>query len=79
MAIVSDITERKIAEIELRKSEEKYSALVENGNDGIIILQDGLLKFANSKMLEMTGYRLEEAIEKPFLEYVYDNHRDFVF
>ncbi|KGK99422.1 hypothetical protein LI82_02465 [Methanococcoides methylutens] len=79
LAIVSDITDRKLAESELKKSEEKYSALVENGNDGIIIVQDGLLKYANSKMMEMTGYNLEEAIGKPFLEYVYDDHRDLVF
>ncbi|WP_135612695.1 PAS domain S-box protein [Methanococcoides sp. AM1] len=78
LAIVSDITERKLAESELKKSEEKYSALVENGNDGILIVQDGLLKFVNSKMAEMTGYNLEEPIGTPFLEYVNEAHRKLV-
>jgi len=78
LAIISDITERKLAEKELRISEEKYSTLVENGNDGIVITQDGLLKFANSKMLEITGLSLEELIGKPFSDHVCEEHRDLV-
>ncbi|MEL4305239.1 PAS domain S-box protein [Methanococcoides sp. LMO-2] len=79
LAIISDITDRKLAEIKLKKSEEKYSALVENGNDGILIVQDDLVKYANSKMTEMVGYSLKEAIGSPFLEYVHENHRELVF
>ncbi|UGV39704.1 PAS domain S-box protein [Methanococcoides orientis] len=78
LAIVSDITERKLAENELRISEEKYSTLVEKGNDGIVITQDGLFKFANSKILEIMGYRPEELIGKPFLDHVCEGQRDLV-
>ncbi|HXZ30503.1 MAG TPA: PAS domain S-box protein [Dehalococcoidia bacterium] len=55
---------------ERKKAEEKYTTLVERSNDGIIIIQDGLVKFANSKMIEMTGFSLKEATGKPFLEFV---------
>lgn len=44
--------------------------LVERSNDGIIIIQDGLLKFGNSKILRMTGYELKEALERPFIDFV---------
>jgi HAMP domain-containing protein len=42
----------------LIESEKKYSTIVENSNDGIAILQDGLLKYANSKMMEITQYTM---------------------
>jgi hypothetical protein len=70
VVIIRDITERKKTEKMLKASEKKYSALVEKGNDGILFIQDGLLKFANEKMVKMTGFSLEEAIERPFLEFV---------
>ncbi|MBN2489026.1 MAG: PAS domain S-box protein [Methanosarcinaceae archaeon] len=67
---IRDITERRKVEETLKASERKYSALVEKGNDGIIFIQDGLLKFANEKMVKMTGFSLEEAVGRPFLEFV---------
>ncbi len=54
----------------LKESEKKYSTLVEQGNDGIVIIQDNLIKFANSKILGLTGFSLEEALGKPFIEFI---------
>jgi PAS domain S-box-containing protein len=65
-----DKTERKEAEQRLILSEKKYSTLVEKGNDGVIIIQDGLLKFVNSKLVEMTGFSSEESLRKPFIDFV---------
>lgn len=73
-----DITNRKKTEEALRESREKYSTLVKEGNDGIIIIQDGLFQFMNSKMLEMTGYSLEEAIGKPFIDFVSPGYKEQV-
>jgi PAS domain S-box-containing protein len=73
-----EIAERKRAEEALRESEAKYSSLVERGNDGIIILQDGVIKYANSKMVQMVGYTVEETMNKPFINYVSPEHREFV-
>jgi len=41
VSIVRDVRERKLAQEQLQKSEEKYSTIVEKGNDGIVILQEG--------------------------------------
>ncbi|MFX1342961.1 MAG: PAS domain S-box protein [Promethearchaeota archaeon] len=70
--------ERKRTEIQIKESEEKYSNLVEKGNDGIIIIQDGLLKFANSKMVEITGFSLEEALGKSFIDFISPEYRKVV-
>jgi len=65
-----DITARVKAEEALRSSEEKYSNLVERANDGIVIIQDGIMKYANPRLAEMGGYTVEEVIGTPFTDYV---------
>ncbi len=68
------VTERKNAESTLQASEKKYSTLVEKGNDGIVIIQDGNLKFVNSKIVRMTGFTIDEVLGKPFIDFI---PRDF--
>ncbi len=69
LTIGNDITERKRIEEALRQSEAKYSSLVERSNDGIIIIENGILKFMNNKMAEMTGFTTEEAIGRKFIDF----------
>ncbi len=71
-----DITERKQAEQALRLSEGKYSALVERSSDGIIILNDRVVSFANQKMLEMTGYREDEINGKIFTALIAPEYKE---
>jgi len=56
--------QRKKVDHALRESEEKYAMLVENATDGVIIVQDAVIKFANKSMAEMSGYTVEELIGK---------------
>lgn len=76
--IVTDITERKMMEEKMQASEDKYSTLVEKGNDGIIIIQDFVLKFVNSRMIELTGLTKEEVIGKPFYDYVSPEYKEML-
>ncbi len=71
ISVVRDITERKKAEEALRESEEKLRNVVERANDGIAILQDGLLKYVNPRTTEIIGYTVEEMINTPFARYVH--------
>ena len=71
-------TERKRMEEVLRESEAKYSTLVENSRDGIVILQGGVMKFANTASLEIVGYTPEELLGIDFLKMVTPEDREMV-
>lgn len=73
-----EINERKMAEMMLRESEEKYRQIFENANDGIMLTIDGIVKFINPKLYEMTGYLPKECIEKPFSELLHPDYVDLV-
>jgi PAS domain S-box-containing protein len=45
---------------ELKESEEKFRSIAEQTSLGIIILQDGLIKYVNNAITEITGYSVEE-------------------
>ena len=75
---IKDIMEQKLAEETLQASEEKYRLLIENATDAIFIAQDEILKFANPKAEEMTGYSAEELAKSPFLDLIHPDDRDMV-
>ncbi|MFW6126364.1 MAG: PAS domain S-box protein, partial [Chloroflexota bacterium] len=66
-----DITARKRAEEGLRYSEEKYRVLVERANDGIVVLQDEVIKFANGQLARLTGYSTGELEGTQFAGYLH--------
>jgi two-component system cell cycle sensor histidine kinase/response regulator CckA len=73
-----DITERKRIESALSESEEKYRMVVENAQETIVIAADGFNRFANRKIIELTGYSPEEITTKPFIEFVHPDDRQMV-
>ncbi|MHA1978466.1 MAG: PAS domain S-box protein [Candidatus Hodarchaeales archaeon] len=55
----------------LNKELLKYKSIAEEANDGIIIIQDGLVKYANQRLESMLGFKVEEALNTPFTDYIH--------
>jgi PAS domain S-box-containing protein len=66
-----EITQRKRIEEALRESEAKYREVVERANDGIAVIQDGMIKYVNPCLAKMTGYTVEEGTDSPFTNFVH--------
>jgi PAS domain S-box-containing protein len=62
----------------LNRSQKLYATLVENSNDGIVIIDKGLLKFANRKMVAITDYSVDELIGKRFTDLISTEYKEFV-
>ena len=67
---LEDVTDRKLAEIALKDSEEKYRRLFETETDAIMIYDAETLRLmdANDSMLRMYGYTREEALTLKILD-----------
>ncbi len=56
----TDVHEKVLAEEALRESEQKYRHVVERATDGIAVLQEDVVVFANEALARMSGYSVEE-------------------
>jgi len=61
---------RRQLESALRDSEELYRNVVERANDGIVIIQDQIVKFANRRLREMWGDAKADLTGTSFLDYI---------
>lgn len=73
-----NITEKKNAERRLLASEEKYRLLIDMASEGVIVVQEGKLCFANNRMLEIGGYSGEEIVGRSFFDFVHPEDRQLV-
>ena len=74
--IILDMTEHLAMQKALRQSEEKYKSLVENSQDGICIIQEGVFKYANKSLCLMLGYTSSELVDLEVLEIIEDSERE---
>jgi PAS domain S-box-containing protein len=69
LVTIMDITERRRAEETLRKSEEKYRALVENSSDPILLADEhGNLIEVNRMAEKLLGYTREELLQMNYTQ-----------
>lgn len=64
-----DIDQRKNAEIKIRKSEDAYKLLLETINDGVMFIDnENIIRFANRKFIETTGFSEAELTGRDFAD-----------
>ncbi|MBI5248285.1 MAG: PAS domain S-box protein, partial [Desulfomonile tiedjei] len=73
----SDVDSKRSGEA-IRQSEDKYRFVVENANEAILVAQDGILKFANSRAAKISKYTVEELTSKPFIDFVHVDDKEKV-
>ncbi len=72
-----DVTgKNQIPGIELLQSEAKYKNLVENSLDGIIIVRDNKILFANDTFCKLTESACEKILNEPALNFIHPNDRE---
>ena len=76
--IDTDITAQKQAEAALLDSERLYRTLTQSMADGVALIQEGRVVFANESLAKMCGHRSPEAImggpAEQFLQQIYQDH-----
>jgi PAS domain S-box-containing protein len=72
----NDITESKKLEHELRKSEEMYRSFMENTQEAIYIVQNGIVKFANKNCSKITGISQNNIIGQNIYKLIPDEDVD---
>ncbi|WP_261220491.1 PAS domain S-box protein [Ancylothrix sp. D3o] len=79
MGIGSDITDRKLSEVRLVESENKYRSVVEQVKE-IIFTRDaaGTWTFLNPAWSEITGFSVEETLGTNFIDYIHPEDRPAV-
>ncbi|MGB5750066.1 MAG: SpoIIE family protein phosphatase [Desulfobacterales bacterium] len=77
--ILVDITDRKLAEEELRKSEEKFRRIVETAGEGFLLMDENLrIVDVNDAYCDMLGYPREEIIGKTPLDLATEEFKQFM-
>ncbi len=62
----------------LRDSERQYRELIESANEGICVVQDGLVCYVNPKVRELSGFDDAQILGHPFLDFVHAADRPLV-
>jgi len=65
---LEDLVEKRTKE--LKESEKRYSVLVEEASDGVVIIQDAKIAFVNRRAAEIVGCAREELIGHSFDEFL---------
>lgn len=67
---ITDITQQVEAENSLRQSQALYQVLLEHSRDGVYLIQQGIVKFANQALADALGYSLGELVGMTYMKLI---------
>ncbi len=71
VGILRDVSERKLAQEALRRSEQRYRRIVETAREGVWVHDvEGRTTFVNARMAEMLGYTVDDLEGRPVIDFV---------
>ena len=73
-----ELKERERTEQTLRKSEERFRRMAENIQDGLVIIENNRLIYANERICDITGYSREEFLAMRSIDLVASSDRERV-
>ena len=78
LSIVRDITQRKLAEVKLKESEEKFKEIAENLGEVIWVRQDGQLVYVSPAYDEIWGRTSQSLYDNPdsFIESIHPDDKE---
>ncbi len=77
--ILIDITERKRAEDNLKRSEEKFRRIVETAAEGFVLMDEGFkVVDTNEAYCRLLGYRRKELLGRSLLDYLTNDFRTYL-
>jgi PAS domain S-box-containing protein len=78
-SIARDITARKLAEEELRESEERFRSVVETSHNGILVVNEQYrFVYVNDELCRMLGYSRKEILGHDFREFLDEESKSLV-
>ena len=64
-----DVTEQRMAELEIRRSEERYRLITDTMTDGLSVQsRDGVITQVNRRLCEITGFSRSELVGRPLAD-----------
>ena len=76
---MQDITERKLAELQVVNSERRFRSLVQNGSDMIKILdENGMFIFSSPSVEQVLGFSSDQILGKKVFEFVHSDELEMI-
>lgn len=80
LATVTDITEKREAEQQLRLSEQRFKSLVQNSSDLLSINdENGICRYVSHTIVDMLGYTAADVQGKNAFQFIHEEEREAVY
>ncbi|MCX6001611.1 MAG: PAS domain S-box protein [Chloroflexi bacterium] len=71
-------TKKKVAAAAPQQSEDRYRTLVEKAFEGIIVIRDGEIVFANPRAYAIIGYPRDQVAPRAFMDFIHPDDAEIL-